>query len=76
MTRLLLQGSPFIIPTERHKFLKANDGILLKEATIIFILVRFQVLTAMNMKMAVFWVVAPCNVRFTHRPDNGGSKHL
>jgi hypothetical protein len=36
--------------------------------------------------MAVFWVVAPCNLvevyeRFrcamsTHRPDDGGSKHM
>jgi hypothetical protein len=24
------------------------------------------------MKMAVFWVVAPCS----HRPDDGGNKHL
>jgi hypothetical protein len=39
------------------------------------------------MKMAVFWVVVPCNlvdvsevlaasIIRTHRPDDGGSKHL
>jgi hypothetical protein len=30
--------------------------------------VGFEVLTAVGMKMAVFWVVV------THRPDDGGSK--
>jgi hypothetical protein len=35
--------------------------------------VRFQVLMAARMKMAIFWVVAPL---VTHRPDDGGSKHL
>jgi hypothetical protein len=49
--------------------------------------VRFQVITAASMKMAVFWVVVPCSLlevyqRFRsacclhHRPDDGGSKHL
>jgi hypothetical protein len=50
--------------------------------------VRFQVLTAASMKMAVFWVLVPCSLvelyrRFRgafclhhHRPDNGGSKHV
>jgi hypothetical protein len=44
--------------------------------------VGFEVLTAVSMKMAVFWVVAPCNrvevyQRFRgDRPDDGGSKYL
>jgi hypothetical protein len=42
--------------------------------------VGFEVLTAVSMKMAVFWVVAPCSlVKFYqrhHRPDDGGSKDL
>jgi hypothetical protein len=48
--------------------------------------VGFEVLTAVSMKMAVFWVVAPCRLvevyqRFKgpcsgHRPDDGGSKDL
>jgi hypothetical protein len=33
------------------------------------------------MMMAVFWVVAPCSQvramrKFTHRPDDGGSKDI
>jgi hypothetical protein len=32
----------------------------------------FEVLTAVSMKMAVFWVVAPCS----HRPDVGSCKDL
>jgi hypothetical protein len=32
--------------------------------------IEVQVLTAASMKMAVFWVVAPC-----HRPYDGGRKH-
>jgi hypothetical protein len=55
---------------------------------IIQILVGFEVLTAVSMKMAVFWVVAPCSLvevcqRFRgpccvhHQgPDDGGSKDL
>jgi hypothetical protein len=46
-------------------------------------LVRFQVLTAMRMKMTVFWDVAPCSLveinrrfRGAYRPDDGGSNHL
>jgi hypothetical protein len=44
-------------------------------------IVRFQVLTAASIKMALFWVVAPCSLvvyrRFRGaRPDDGGSKHL
>jgi hypothetical protein len=47
--------------------------------------VKFQVLTAASMNMAVFWVGAPCSlvevylrsiIRATHRPSDGGSKHL
>jgi hypothetical protein len=43
--------------------------------------VRFQVLTAANMKMTVFWNFAsrsPVEIdrRFDHRPDNGDSKHI
>jgi hypothetical protein len=33
-------------------------------------IVGFEVLTAVSMKIAVFWVVAP------YRPDDGGSKDL
>jgi hypothetical protein len=33
-----------------------------------FGVVGFEVFTAASMKMAVFWVVVPCN------PDDGGSK--
>jgi hypothetical protein len=48
----------------------------------------FEVLTAVNTKMAVFWVLAPCGLvevyqRFRgpsclhhHRPDGGGCKYL
>jgi hypothetical protein len=39
-------------------------------------LVRFQVLTAASMKMAVIWVVAPCIIRAMSRPDDGDSRHL
>jgi hypothetical protein len=54
-------------------------------------IVRFQVLTAASMEMAVLWVAAPCclvdvyrsfrGVCCLHRhhrdrPDDGGSKHL
>jgi hypothetical protein len=55
----------------------------------IFYIVRFQVLTAVSMKMAVLWVVAPCSLvevylrfrgaRCVHqgdRPDDEGSNHL
>jgi hypothetical protein len=40
--------------------------------------VRFQVLTVVNMKMAVFWVVAPCSLVevYHHFRGDGGSKHL
>jgi hypothetical protein len=51
--------------------------------------VRFEVLTAVSTRMAVFWVVAPCSLvevyqRFrgpcylsdTYRPEDGGSKDL
>jgi hypothetical protein len=49
--------------------------------------VRFQVVTAASMKMAVFWVAAPCSLVdvypcfigaycLRHRLDDGGSKHL
>jgi hypothetical protein len=36
--------------------------------TVRIIIVGFEVLTAVSMKIAVFWG--------THRPDDGGSKHL
>jgi hypothetical protein len=49
-------------------------------------IVGFEVLTAASVKMAAFWVVAPCSLvevyqRFRgtcclHRPDDGGSKDL
>jgi hypothetical protein len=32
-----------------------------------FVIVRFQVLTAASMKMAVFWVVAPCSLVEVYR---------
>jgi hypothetical protein len=35
-------------------------------------IVGFEVLTAVSMKMVVFWVVAPCS----QGDDNGGSKDL
>jgi hypothetical protein len=39
--------------------------------------IGFEVLTAVSMKIAVFWVVAPCHQGDdTHRPDDGGSKDL
>jgi hypothetical protein len=45
------------------------------------IIVGFEILTAVNTKMAVFWVVAPCSLvevyqcfRVDHHPDDGGSK--
>jgi hypothetical protein len=37
--------------------------------------IGFEVLTVVSMKMALFWVVAPCSlVEVYQRPDNGGSK--
>jgi hypothetical protein len=38
--------------------------------------IRFEVLAAVSMKMAVFWVVAPCSLVEIYCPDDGGSKHL
>jgi hypothetical protein len=38
--------------------------------------VGFEVLTAVCTKMAIFWVVVPCSLAMTHRPDDGGSKDL
>jgi hypothetical protein len=49
--------------------------------------IRFQVLTAVGTKMAVFWVVAPCSLIeiyqhfrgpccLQHQGDDGGSKVL
>jgi hypothetical protein len=50
--------------------------------------VEFEFLTAASMRMAVFWVAASCSLVdigvsevlstsiITHRPDDGGSKHL
>jgi hypothetical protein len=38
--------------------------------------VKFQVLMAVSMKMAVFWFVAPCSLVDVYRPDDGGSKHF
>jgi hypothetical protein len=35
-------------------------------------IVIFQALTATSMKLTAFWDIAPCS----HRPDDGGSKHL
>jgi hypothetical protein len=56
----------------------------------VIVLVGFEVLTAVSLKIAVFWVVAPCSLvevyqRFRgpcclhhqgDRPDDGGSKDL
>jgi hypothetical protein len=39
-------------------------------------MVRFEVLTAASMKMAVIWVVEPCSLVDRNRPDDGGSKDL
>jgi hypothetical protein len=38
--------------------------------------VGFEVLTAVSMKIAVFWVVTPCSLVEAMRPDDGGSKDL
>jgi hypothetical protein len=38
-------------------------------------LVGFEVLTAVSMKIAVFWVVAPCSLVEVYQRD-GGSKDL
>jgi hypothetical protein len=41
--------------------------------------VGFEVFTAVSMKMAVFWIVAPCSLVELYqgnRPDDGGSKDL
>jgi hypothetical protein len=35
------------------------------------VLVKFQVLKAMSMKMAVFWVVAPCSLVEVYRRFKG-----
>jgi hypothetical protein len=39
------------------------------------VFVRFEVLMAAGVKMAVFWVVATCSQGDDH-PDDEGSKHL
>jgi hypothetical protein len=69
----------------------ANNALLLlcTELKLLYVkLLRFQVLTAASMKLAVFWSVVPCGLvkvdqhfrgarcRHHHRPDDGGSKHL
>jgi hypothetical protein len=38
-----------------------------------YTVVGFEVLTVVSMKIAVFWVVAPCSLVC---PDDGGSKVL
>jgi hypothetical protein len=67
-----------------------KKGLLLTQMKKGLLLSRFEVLTAVSTKMAVFWVVAPCSLvevyqRFrgpccldqcSHRPDDGGSKDL
>jgi hypothetical protein len=67
------------------------DGVLTNKMGNRPMSVRFQVLTAASMKIAVFWAVAPCFLvevyrRFKgayclhnqsdDRPDYEGSKHL
>jgi hypothetical protein len=39
-------------------------------------LVKFQVLTVVSMKMATFWVVAPCSLVEAHRRFRGASTRL
>jgi hypothetical protein len=53
------------------------------KSSLVLLLAGFEILTAVIMKIAVFWVVAPCSVvevyrrfRGPHRPDDGGSKDL
>jgi hypothetical protein len=38
--------------------------------------VGYEVLTAVSMKIAVFWVVVPCSLVEVYRPVDGGSKDL
>jgi hypothetical protein len=40
------------------------------------LLAGFEVLTAASMKMAVFWIIAPCNLVEVYHPDKGGSNYL
>jgi hypothetical protein len=70
------------------KLISSMDVRLVHRHELSVPLVRFQVLTAVSMKMTVFWDVAPCSLvevylRFRgaycfrhHRPDDGDSKHL
>jgi hypothetical protein len=64
---------------------KATDIIIFvfQIRIIILNIVGFEVLTAVSMKIAVFWVVAPCSLvevyqrfRGDDRLDDGGSKDL
>jgi hypothetical protein len=52
------ESSGFIKKTEN--FLNSRETISFSRALLRG--VRFQVLTAASMKMAVFWIVAPCRL--------------
>jgi hypothetical protein len=58
--RYLRGGGSWIIPSQQQCHIDAWELYL-----------RFQVLTAASMKMAVFWVVTLCSL-----VDDGGSKYL
>jgi hypothetical protein len=64
---------------------KAIPVLMKRKLRAIIDVIGFEVLTAVSMKIAVFWLVAPCSLvevyqRFRGpiaiRPDDGGSKDL
>jgi hypothetical protein len=58
--------------------LTADCCPVMRYSEVIFNYIGFEVLTAVSMKIAVFWVVAPCSLVevYQRRPDDGGSKDL
>jgi hypothetical protein len=79
MRECLLWFHPvFMNGLRRYVVLKYTDGIEFWCQLDNTDSVRFQVLTAANMKMTVFWDVAPCSlvVRHTTRRSNPEHSHL
>jgi hypothetical protein len=81
----------YLTKAPRHSDVRGSGGIAPPEKSLFttkqLLLVRFQILTAASMKMAVCWIVALCRLievclRFRgacclrYRHGNGSSKHL
>jgi hypothetical protein len=66
-TRSQFNCSPVAL---RHQYISAVKLLIARDDTH----VRFQVLTAASMKMAVFWVVAPCSLVEVYRRFRGACR--